>query len=92
VTPSAKRQAVGILAGEHGLSVRRACGAVRLARAAYYRPPHERLLRDQPVIDALHAVVAESNKWGFWKCFDRLHHQGHPWNHKRVHRVYCALR
>jgi len=92
VTPSAKRQAVGILAGEHGLSVRRACGAVRLARAAYYRPPDERLLRDQPVIDALHAVVAESSTWGFWKCFDRLHNQGHPWNHKRVHRVYCALR
>ena len=92
MTPSAKRQAVGILAGEHGLSVRRACGAVRLARAAYYRPPGERVTRDQPVIDALHAVVAESTKWGFWKCFDRLRNQGHPWNHKRVLRVYCALR
>jgi putative transposase len=92
VTPSAKRQAVGILAGEHGLSVRRACSAVRLARAAYYRPPQEHVLRDQPVIDALHAVVAESSKWGFWKCFDRLRNQGRLWNHKRVHRVYCALR
>jgi putative transposase len=92
VTPSAKRQAVGILTGEHQLSVRRACGAVRLARAAYYRPLQERLTRDQPVIDALQSVVAENTRWGFWKCFDRLRNQGRRWNHKRVHRVYCALR
>jgi putative transposase len=92
VTPSAKRQAVGILTGEHQLSVRRACGAVRLARAAYYRPLLERVSRDQPVIDALQAVVAENTRWGFWKCFDRLRNQGRRWNHKRVHRVYCALR
>jgi putative transposase len=92
VTPSAKREAVAVLAEVHGLSVRRACRVVRLARAAYYRPPPARLVQDQPVIDALHAVVAESSKWGFWKCFDRLQNLGHPWNHKRVYRVYRALR
>lgn len=92
MTPSAKRQAVGILTGEHGLSVHRACGAVRLSRAAYYRPPDVRVLQDQPVIEALQTVVAAEPKWGFWKCFDRLHFLGRPWNHKRVHRVYCALR
>lgn len=92
MTPSAKRQAVCILTGEHGLSVRRACGAVRLARAAYYRPLQDRLSRDQPVIEGLQGVVADNTRWGFWKCFDRLRNQGRPWNHKRVHRVYCALR
>lgn len=90
--PSAKRQAVDILAREHGLSVRRACGAVRLARAAYYRPPGEHVTRDQPVIEALQTVVAEHARWGFWKCFDRLRNLGQAWNHKRVHRIYCALR
>ena len=44
------------------------------------------------MITALTAVVADHGRWGFWKCFDRLRLQGHGWNHKRVHRVYCALR
>ncbi len=92
MTPSAKREAVEILAGTHGLSVRGACRLVRLARAAYYRPPTERVLHDAPVIDALQAVVAVNSRWGFWKCFDRLRNTGHAWNHKRAHRVYCALR
>jgi putative transposase len=93
VTPSAKRQAIAILHEAHGLSLLRSCEAVRLSRAAYYRPPAEgaRLERDRPVIDALQAVVSENTRWGFWKSFDRLRLLSHGWNHKRVHRVYCAL-
>ena len=77
---------------EHQLPVVRACRVVRLSRAAYYRPPPSPARADAAVIAALMAVVAEHGRWGFWKCFDRLRLQGHPWNHKRVHRVYCALR
>jgi len=63
-----------------------------LARAAYYRPPRAPLARDEAVIEALTAVVAESGRWGFWKCFDHLRLLGRCWNHKRVLRVYRALR
>jgi len=76
----------------HRLSIQRACQVVRLSRAAYYRPPQDRLTRDQDVIDALNRVVTKRTRWGFWKCYDRLRLTGHRWNHKRVHRVYCALR
>jgi len=44
------------------------------------------------VIVALTAVVATHPRWGFWKCYRRLRLDGHPWNAKRVWRVYCQLR
>jgi len=92
VTPSAKREVLAMLVQEHGLPVCRACQAVRLSRAAYYRPRPSQLERDTDVVTALNDVVARHTRWGFWKCFHRLRRAGHPWNHKRVHRVYCTLR
>ena len=81
-----------MLVADHQLPIRRACQIVRLSRAAYYRPPVSSARRDAPVIAALMAVVEKHGRWGFWKCYDRLRLEGYPWNHKRVHRVYCALR
>lgn len=92
VTPSAKRQAIAVLVSEHRLSVVRACRLMRLARAAWYRPPRDRLVADGPVIEALTQLAEAEPRWGFWKLFDRLRNLGRPWNPKRVHRVYCALR
>ena len=77
---------------DHQLSVQRACRTVRLSRAAYYRPPVVASRRDAVVIAALTDAVARYPRWGFWKLFDRLRTDGRRWNHKHVHRVYCALR
>ena len=47
---------------------------------------------DAPVIAALMAVVAGARTLGLLEVFRRLRLDAHPWNHKHVHRVYCALR
>ncbi len=92
MTPSAKREAVRIMTEEHQVSIKRACQAARLSRAAYYKPRVDRSERDREVVDALNEIVAVEMRWGFWKCFDRLRAMGHTWNHKKVYRVYCQLR
>jgi putative transposase len=81
-----------VLVQEHQLPVARACRMVRLSRTAYYQPPLPASRRDAEVIAALTDAVARYPRWGFWKLFDRLRVEGRPWNHKHVHRVYCALR
>ena len=43
---------------ESGLSVRRSCEAVGLSRAAWYKPPGDRLKRDIEVITVLTRVTA----------------------------------
>ena len=73
------------------MSVQRSCRLARLSRAAYYRPPRPAMERDAAVIAALNAVVERHPRHGLWKCVDRLRAKGHPWNWKRVHRVYRAL-
>jgi putative transposase len=78
---------------EHELSISRATKAVGLSRAAWYRTlAADRARRDQPIIDALNELVEAHPTWGFWKCYDRLRLDGHRWNHKRMWRVYCAMK
>lgn len=91
MTPSAKRQAVRVMTDDHGVSIKRACRAAGLSRAAYYRRPVDGLARDGEVIEALNAVVERHSRWGFWKCHQRLRLDGRSWNHKRVWRVYCEM-
>jgi putative transposase len=91
LTPSAKREAARTMVEDVGLSVVRACSSVRLSRAAYYRPVEEST-RDAGIVTALNEIIAVELRWGFWKCYERLRQLGQPWNHKRVHRVYCAMR
>ncbi|TNH11198.1 IS3 family transposase, partial [Testudinibacter sp. TR-2022] len=57
------------------LSISKACRLTRLSRRSWYRPDPSllRLERDQPIIDALNAIIQEPThtRWGFWKCFYR---------------------
>jgi putative transposase len=82
---------VNFLVAEHGLSKARACGAVRLSRATFYRGSLDRSAEDAPVIEALNELVSKHPRWGFGLCFDRLRLDGYGWNHKRVRRVYRQM-
>lgn len=71
---------------DHRLSRVRACQAVGLPRSALHKATTDRAAKDAPVIGAISAVLEKLPRRGFWKCFDRLRHDGHGWNHKRVYR------
>ncbi len=72
-----------------GLSVRQACRTLSLSRTVYHYQPDA--ARDEPVIFALQELVERYPCYGFSKVFQFLRRQGHIWNHKRVHRIYCLL-
>ncbi len=92
MTPTARRVVVQLMVESHRLPRSRACQAVGLSRSALYKPTTDRSQANAPVIDAINTVLQKRPRWGFWKCFDRLRKDGRGWNHKRVYRVYCAMR
>jgi len=77
---------------EHRLSRAKACRIVGYSRSALYQPKTDWAAKDAPVVDAINAIITKRPRWGFWKCFKRLRKDGQPWNHKRVHRVYCDMK
>ena len=75
---------------EHGLSIRSACLNASLSRTVYrYRAkPRD----DQPIIALLLSLAKRYPRYGFGKLFPIIRRRGHSWNHKRVYRIYCALK
>ncbi|KAB7619409.1 IS3 family transposase [Alkalilimnicola sp. S0819] len=90
--PSEKREAVHFLVEEHRLPITRSCRCVGLSRAAYYRTPIAPQVRDAEVIAALQELAEKHPTQGFWKYQSKLRRRGYRWNHKRVYRVYCAMK
>ena len=75
---------------EHNLSERRACRLVRLSRSVYRYAAQPR--DDSEIQKVLAELAAQHPEFGFKKMFLTLRRRGHPWNHKRVYRVYCSMR
>jgi len=73
---------------EHGISVRQACRAARLARSAFYAPRRPR--DDSPAITAIQSYVQENPRHGFDKLYPALRPQG--FGKCRLYRVYKALK
>ena len=75
----------------YGVSVVQGCAAIGLARSGYYRVLVDWQVRDADIIEALNDLVDAHPRWGIWKYIDRLQALGHPWNHKRIYRIYRQL-
>lgn len=75
---------------EHGISERRACRIVGLSRTVKrYKPKR---VADSKIAVQLRQLADAHPRWGFKKLHDALRNRGYGWNHKRVHRVYRALK
>lgn len=79
-------------AGERrGVGIALACRAFGVSETCYRYSPK---LKDENAViaDLLTGLTDARKTWGFGLCFLHLRNvKGHPWNHKRVHRIYCAL-
>ena len=74
---------------EHGLSVSKACTALRISRSVFLYKPAPR--DDSLVITTLLELAERYPRYGFAKYFAVLRRGGYTWNHKRVYRVYRQL-
>lgn len=85
-----RRELAEYVVNTHAVSLRRACRVVGISDSVYrYKPDNQ---RDDNVILALQETSERYPAYGFSKLLKVLRRQGHSWNHKRVHRVYCELK
>lgn len=72
------------------ISVSRACKLLKLSRAVYHYVPV--LSNEEEVKEVLIRLAEKYRRYGFKKLFQKIRQEGHGWNHKRVYRLYCALK
>lgn len=77
---------------DHAVSIRQSCAVLGLRRQTYYqrKQGHRPEELDAYIADLLHQLTSRFVAWGFWMIFHYLRRQGHPWNHKRVYRIWKA--
>jgi hypothetical protein len=83
------REAIERLCNEHGLSERRVCRLVGLARDSYRHPPEADQLTTElgnKIVEIAHA----RRRFGYRRIHDLLRPEYPGVNHKRVYRLYSA--
>lgn len=75
---------------EHGISVRKACLAVRLSKASFYY--RVRVKDDLPVMEAIRGFIEVNPRQGFDKLYSSFRAQSRPWGKTVLWRVYKELR
>nr|WP_242500632.1 IS3 family transposase [Tropicimonas sp. IMCC6043] len=86
--PIAKRKAVGFLMTKKGLSERRACRIVGLARSVQQYQPVAK--NDEAVVARMKALASENRSYGYLRLHAMLRREGLVLNPKRTYRLYTA--
>lgn len=74
-----------------GVSIALACRTFGISETCY-RYSLQLNSENQQIADLLVGLTDARRTWGFGLCFLHLRNvKGHPWNHKRVYRIYCDL-
>ncbi|MCX7323194.1 MAG: IS3 family transposase [Hyphomicrobiales bacterium] len=89
--PSQRREMAAKAAARTGVSIALACRTFGVSETCYRYSP--RLSDENEMIADLLTGLSKAKKArGFGLCFLYLRNvKGHPWNHKRVYRIYRAL-
>ena len=87
MTPAVRRQAVAIVQEEHGLSRRRACRLIGIARSLVEREP-KRAREHAHLRERLRALAGERRRFGYRRLHELLYREGWKANHKLIERLY----
>jgi putative transposase len=72
---------------ERKVSVRRACTILDVNRSGYY---YKCKRNDQPVVNAVLEIANQYPRYGC-PTITKMLRRSHPWNHKRIERIYSRL-
>lgn len=75
---------------QYGISVNRACRLTSVSKTTYYYKPVKHAA-DLEIENYLQILADKHKRWGFDKMMLKVKAEMKPWNHKRVHRIYCKL-
>ncbi len=81
----------GNAVARRGVSIALVCRPFRVSETCY-RYGSTLCAETEEIADLLTGLTDACKTWEFGLCFLHLHNvKGHPWNHKRVYRIYCEL-
>src|SRR5271156_5500150 len=90
VSPRLKREALALMRSARGLSIRRACGLLRLHRSSFhYKSKRKR--DDAPLKNRLLELASQRTRFGLPRLEVLLKRDGFTDNHKRIERIYREL-
>ena len=91
IRPSQRREMAEQAVAQRGASIAVACRAFGISETCYrYSPKLD--AENEQIADLLLGLTRARKNWGFGLCYLYLRNvQGHPWNHKRVYRIYREL-